>query len=137
MSHFKGDILFVCMELTWNVTQFMLLVIFHRKYWMKCQLFHLSTSITRVDHTNLSHQKLPITFSLVTRYKHKMSKTLTLFDCKSALMACKMPPTPQKFCDFSYFYMTYLKSKKLVLILQWFGCLERVGIKLKVQSSCK
>ena len=103
----------------------MLLVIFHRKYWMKCQLFHLSTSITRVDHTNLSHQKLPITFSLVTRYKHKMSKTLTLFDCKSALMACKMPPTPQKFCDFSYFYMTYLKSKKK--FFGDFGSLEGGG----------
>ena len=42
---------------------------------------------------------------------------------KSALR----PSNDPKFCDFSYFYMTYLKSKKKLVFHSDFGCLEEGG----------
>ena len=47
---------------------------------------------------------------------------------KSALRPSKWPPNDPKFRDFSYFYMTYLKSKKIFLVFHSdFGCLEGGG----------
>jgi len=47
---------------------------------------------------------------------------------KSALRPSKWPPNDPKFRDFSYFYMTYLKSKKKFLVFHSdFGCLEGGG----------
>ena len=47
---------------------------------------------------------------------------------KSAQRPSKWPPNDPKFRDFSYFYMTYLKSKKIFLVFHIdFGCLEGGG----------
>ena len=47
---------------------------------------------------------------------------------KSALRPSKWPPNEPKFRDFSYFYMTYLKSKIFFLVFHSdFGCLEGGG----------
>ena len=47
---------------------------------------------------------------------------------KIALRPSKWPPNAPEFHDFSYFYMTYLKSKKKFLVFHSdFGCLEGGG----------
>ena len=45
---------------------------------------------------------------------------------KSAIRPSKWPPNDPKFRDFSYFYMTYLKSQKKIFLVfhSDFGCLE-------------
>ena len=45
---------------------------------------------------------------------------------KSALRPSKWPPNEPKFCDFSFFYMTYLKTKIFFLgFSQWFWVFRR------------
>ena len=49
---------------------------------------------------------------------------------KSALRPSKWPPNDPKFRDFSYFYMTYLKSKKKFFgFSQWFWVFRRGGLR--------
>ena len=60
-------------------------------------------------------------FSENLQYERDTNMYLTLFEVggvfntpyrKSALRPLKCPPNTPKFRDFSYFYMTHLKSKK-------------------------
>ena len=52
-----------------------------------------------------------ICLSYVFSYYYSMALNTPPYQ-KSALRPSKWPPNDPKFRDFSYFYMTYLKSKK-------------------------
>ena len=79
-----------------------------------------------------SPASLPADSPVEINFEQKIKKVLTLFEVggecstppyrKSALRSSKWPQNTPRFRDFSYFYMTYLKSKKFFLgFSQCFG----------------
>ena len=61
-------------------------------------------------------------------YSHLLTLNPIRDGGKSAIRSSKLPPNDPKFRDFSYFYMTYLKSKKHFFgFSQWFWVFRRVG----------
>ena len=60
-------------------------------------------------------------------YSHLLTLNPIRDGGKSAIRSSKLPPNDPKFRDFSYFYMTYLKSPNFFLVYHSdFGCLEGV-----------